>query len=758
VVVRGEPDVDKTALPSDLARRSPDSRGGRAARLMRPDHRDARPGWRLVMFMLGAVCVLHGPFAADARAVSRTDLERLIDDSLDGVLARQLPWGGFDDPLSGPPFGYGAVAIGWIAAVRAAPGPPGNARRQAAALALQAGARVTEPGGFQAWIEALAMSPPERDALDAETRAALAAHLSLYRAPTVGLKAQPCFAARDCFTNLELVDAVGSLQLARTSLVSSVPGSRLTDRAALERAGRAFLASELTRAQQPVLTLRAGPVSVRNAALLSDGGRKPLAYHTLTTALLVRALVMLGDQAPAAARLAARRALWALVALVDPRGDVTWMGRGQEHLWSLGATLYAGIAGAAGFARSDARLAARLRTLGDLAFAELRRRRLEFGFTLGPAPRRTLAGMDDSAGSVSCIGLALLWLQLAVERIDAAAGPVAPLPAQTRRATALDPHARLATLRAGNTWLAVHGAATHPRDARYDVGLLAAMVAGGGSWRPVVGQRPNTDTEARMPSSGPALLIAQRELAPSGRLRLGRREIVMRGAWRAGRRAVSATWRFRALADGVQLRTPCPASTRLRVIEWIPADTPVSLRANGITLANRSLIASARLRPAWLPGLRASAAHERLRGLRLTARCTGRPLIIRWRARRAPATPGRDAHSSPQAQPQRPDDADGIAAAALVRADPGVAGWEANAGLLGAPPGLVRGGLTACQAPQVAGHALQAFDRLGDGDGGGPLVAAAGRCTAARERARLRIAARRAGGPPAARPERVGLE
>jgi hypothetical protein len=69
--------------------------------------------------------------ASSAAAVTSEQVEQLVDESLDGLLARQVPWGGFDDPLAGPRFNYGAVALGWLGTRRAVPGPQGEARRQA---------------------------------------------------------------------------------------------------------------------------------------------------------------------------------------------------------------------------------------------------------------------------------------------------------------------------------------------------------------------------------------------------------------------------------------------------------------------------------------------------------------------------------------------------------------------------------------------------------------------------------------------------
>ena len=479
--------------------------------------------------LLIAIVVL----AVTPSTASATPLDRLIDDTVDGLLPAQLPWGGFTDPLAGPRFGYGAMAIGWVALRRAQPGPAGDARRHAAALALRAGARVREPGGFQTWVEALALAPGYAELLDPDTRAALSTHLQRYTGPAMGDEARGCFDSPRCFHNLEVVDAVGSLELTRTGLRSPA-GTRLADPAALTRSVHTFLTRAARAAQLPTLRVRIGSTSVTDAGVLSDGERRPLAYHTLTTALLVRALHL-----GAPATVVARRALWALVALADPRGNVAWMGRGQYHLWSLAATYYAASAGASAFAERDPELAARLWALAAPVLAELERRRGAVGLLPGPSPRASLAGFDDSADSISCNGLALLWLQLALDD----AGPAGPAAAPPAHGSAHDPSTGLATLRAGGTWLAVHATARHPRDARYDAGLLSALVAAGDGWRPVVGERPNTAAEAATPTAGP--FVGSR--GPGGRLRVGPRAITL-GAWRfaASRTAFGSRCRARA--------------------------------------------------------------------------------------------------------------------------------------------------------------------------------------------------------------------
>ena len=552
--------------------------------------------------------------APSANAVTPTQLNELTDSGLDGLLARQLPWGGFDDPLAGPRFNYGAVALGWLAAERAAPGPPGDPRRRAADASLQAATRVAAPGAFQIWMEALALQQRSASQLAPASRAALAEHLQAFTEPTTGAAAAACAADPRCYNNLKLVDAVAMLELARAGIRSARPT------ASVQRTQR-ILTQVIPRVQRPELRLRAGAIAVDDAAILSDPARNPLAYHALSCAMVMRAIRLL-DVVPAATRQAARRALWALIALADPLGDVTWMGRGTRLVWTYGASVYAGLAGAAEFGADDPALAARLRRLAELAFAELRSRLGPAGLALGPGPRRTLAGLDHSADTIVYNGLALTFLQLAIGEADAAAGSTAPLPAEVPGARMLDPNAAgVAAIRSGRVWFAVHRAATHPRDARYDAGLVAAMIRDRGRWRPLLVQRPNTHGAPKSPSSGPLLVIGARTLVPSGVLDVSAGAITLTGAWRGGGLTVRARWRFDATPDGVRLRTPCPRGARLVLVEWVPADRPQAVAVRFDVAARMRSV-----RGAW-----ASAAFERLRALRLESRCTGRPVTVKWR-------------------------------------------------------------------------------------------------------------------------------
>ena len=160
--------------------------------------------------------------------VGAGDLDALVDRSLDGLFTLHLPSGGYDDPLAGPRFNYGAIGLAWLTGERAPAGPEGDARRAAAATTFRTGARTARPGAFQIWLEALALTEPSGAWLDAETRAALSAHSPRSRtrrsararshATPAGVLQQPQAGQR-----------IASLQLTRTGLTSPSAHARLTD-------------------------------------------------------------------------------------------------------------------------------------------------------------------------------------------------------------------------------------------------------------------------------------------------------------------------------------------------------------------------------------------------------------------------------------------------------------------------------------------------------------------------------------------------
>ena len=424
-----------------------------------------------LLAVLVAACALILPHSARA-SVPAAELDALVDRNLDALYVHHLPWGGFHDPLTGPQFNYGAVALAWLAGERL------PHRHAAATATLRYSLAVKSPGAFQTWLQAEAVNGTW---LDAETRAALADQLRTYAAPAVGPRAQFCQRRPDCYNNLKLVDAVASLALVRTGLrvchprhTAGRPGGHRARGARVPRPARARRA-----APQPADHRRRR--GRRAVGSLAEPARLPRAVDG--DAHAGRA----SDRAQHAMLPAARCGRW-------------WASRIRAAPWpgwvagrrTPGRTRQAStrrLAGAAEFA-AELDLAPRLRRLAQLSFAELQAREGSAGFAVLPGPpRATLAGADKSQNTIVCNGLTLAFLHLAAR--EAVPGPTTPLPAELPGSAVVDPTAAgVAAVRGPNTWFAVHRAATHRRDARYDVGLLAAHVLVDGTWRSVVGQRP----------------------------------------------------------------------------------------------------------------------------------------------------------------------------------------------------------------------------------------------------------------------------
>ena len=148
--------------------------------------------------------------------------------------------GRFHDPLPGPRFGYGRSRWAGSAAARAGLGRMEPARR----ASLARGGAGRRAGRLPALVRGAGLRA-RRTVSRPGTRAELAGHLAVHRAPVVGPKARRCFESPDCFHNLELVNAVATLELARPAqrrhgLRTRTPStsSRSTFRASSTRSSR----------------------------------------------------------------------------------------------------------------------------------------------------------------------------------------------------------------------------------------------------------------------------------------------------------------------------------------------------------------------------------------------------------------------------------------------------------------------------------------------------------------------------------------
>jgi hypothetical protein len=367
-------------------------------------------------------------------------------------------------------------------------------------------------------------------------------------------------------TNKSIVESVLLTELLHSGLTSDQPGSALADPAGTLAVVRSFLATDLPKAVKPYE--RSG------RALLGDLPLLPPAYHGLSVGMLARAVTLLGDQAPGAARSLLRRAAAASLAVAGPGGEVAYHGRSQAQAWTLsltgyGAEVAAGQPGAAGLAPAFRGLAQR--TIGRLAE---RYSTGPEGFLVTPALAQdidaAIPGLDEYVAATSYVGLTLSTLEWAIAAANDGASSAAP----SGVAVLGTGTGSWATARSGGVWFAVKEARTSVRDLRYDAGLMALEVrAADGSWRDPVPLRPRTLKGDQ--SAGP--LLGGSGVPELSELRPGKGgSVVARGGFRTAsgrwlRRGVTFT--YAPVSCGVRISWPARAGDRYAYSEFF-ADKP----------------------------------------------------------------------------------------------------------------------------------------------------------------------------------------
>ncbi len=546
------------------------------------------------------------PLARDATA------KRIIDAALKTVAADQRETGLFDDLTGRAVGGEGLPSLAFVALARAReegqqPERPTGAASDAAATALaDADGRATggDPPDDGSWRLTLARRTLARGSgssviLRWPLAMALAEHLEdllvglrgelRARALTWGrlhaagiatgraIAADRCYQDARCFNNYKLADAVLNLELARSGLQGTEPHTRLRDPAALRRTALRWLGGTLPRFAPPTGQVRIPGRGSEPATILSDPGTRPLAYAALCTAWAVRAARLAGDGAPLALRRLVRHALWGLLAVTGPDGDVSWSGRGQGQAWTHAASLYAAAAGAALFADTDPLLAARLRRLADVQLAAVDARLRGDELQVLPSGNDQLAGLDHYYSVTGSTGLALTFLQMAREELPDPEAPRLQLPAEIDAASFADPATGLVTRRAGLSWIALRTRRDHPFDPRSDAGLVRALRLVGGRWREQLPQRPGPVSRPgrraqRTPSGGPVLVVGATRFQPRATtMRPLGGGVELQGVWQAaGGGRVAGSWSYGAAPDGVTLRSSCPFGARLELTQWLP--------------------------------------------------------------------------------------------------------------------------------------------------------------------------------------------
>ena len=411
----------------------------------------------------------------------------------------ELASGALVDPVIGPLRGdYGDAMIGQAMVV--AGSADGDEQLISDGIAAElADAAHPDGGGFEllglsgaysANQQALAQDPAWLAA-----RPRIARFLHRHRASISDLGA--CYTNPHCYTNLKLVSAIADLSLLGTGLRSGQKGELLTKRHALRKHALALLAMADENAGQDAY--RIGNPGLSGIGILSDPSENPLAYHALSTVMLGRALLLLGPNASSATLGAFDRTAKALVGLLAPDGDATYIGRGQGQVWTVGVTVDA-LAIAAELT-GNATWRGRYLAAAQVALNRLQSVYPSSGWGLPLVPRfatiggpHSYAGIDHYADTVEYNGLAL-W---ALDDAAAALAKAQPAPAESLPSTTggafVDPsHTQFAAVTHGGLWFAVHALDSNLDDPRYGFGLVAAELNDPAGWQAVLPAAPLTN-------------------------------------------------------------------------------------------------------------------------------------------------------------------------------------------------------------------------------------------------------------------------
>ncbi len=564
---------------------------------------------------------------------SAAEADRITSVSLAAVGQRLRPDGRFDDPRARIVGDSGLPPLAW-SAFHLAPGAPDAAAR----IALGTATLERGSGGsvLQRWPLAMLVAddpPGLSPGLRADLRARVAAFGGLYAS---GI-ADRCYRDPTCFNNYAMVDRVLSLELARSGVRSRTPGTRLLRPRGLRREALRWLGTFLPTQAPATARVTVPGRHAEAASILSDRGALPLAYHTLCTGWVVRAMVLAGGDAPPKLRVVARRTLWALVGLAAPDGEVSWSGRGQDQAWSLAATLYAASQGSRLFARSDPLLAARLRRLADVELAALGGRLRDGVLQVLPSGNDMLDGLDSYYSGVGSTGLALQWLGMARDVLPPVGAVRRPLPSEIDGGGFSDAaRTGIVSRRVGGSWLGVRLRRDHALDPRQDFGLLRALRRTPGGWvedrvnRP--GRLPSVGGRGRaVPSGGPLLETGSRTYRPvATSVAPVRRGLQLRGEWRSpsGKR-LPGRWRITASALGETLSTRCGG--RLQLTEWLPRTGTLMRGARSIRRAGYRVSFSAHPAVRELGTLWENSRQPALAAARVLLPCrAGAATTVRW--------------------------------------------------------------------------------------------------------------------------------
>ena len=212
-----------------------------------------------------------------------------------------------------------------------------------------------------------------------------------------------------------------------------------------------------------------------------------------------------------------------------------------------------------------------------------------------------------------------------------------PIPAEIDGASFTDTTAHLVTRRAGRSWIALRLRRDHTSDPRSDAGLVRALRLLSGRWREQLPLRPvplprRHSAPVRTPSGGPVLVLGATRFQPQAaevvELQGG---IELRGVWRSARGGtVAGSWRYRASATGVELRSACPAGAQLELTTWFPRRGGFRHDGGLLERAGYALRVAPRPKVRALTSLYANSIQPGLRAYRVVRACTQPTLTATW--------------------------------------------------------------------------------------------------------------------------------
>lgn len=568
---------------------------------------------------------------ATGLGLAQAQIDEVSLPATDLLLATQQPDGTFLDPLRGPVGGSGLTRIVWVALRQASRlnGLEAALRMHAAELSLAKGTELTQV--LPKWILAMVFSDGLQHLLahptPLEREEANLGHLQ------ASGTADPCFQKPGCFNNYVLTGRLLNLELAHSGLHATRAGARLADLRLVPNTLRWFAHSLPHYAGAPA-NVRVPGAGTQIGVALSDPSTYPLAYQALCAAELTRAVYLMGPAAPRATRRLEAEALWDLVGMTAPNGEISWWGRGQDIVWTTAASFYAAMQGSVLEQPVHPDLAARLRRLAQIDLAALRARVAAPGFRARPiAGVPGGAGIDTYYGPVGTSSLALVFMELAREVAPRVAGPVAPLPSELSGSWSADPRGSgVLTLRRGDVWLGV-GARRVDSDARTGWGLLRSLRrTSTGAWQALLPDRPLLPGYHPEPPGGPLLVSAHGALEPlTSAVGASSAAITISGRWGKAKHAPRGRWTWAPAGTGVALTSTCPRGGRLRFVEWLPSVGRLSLGGDWLARGQFSVAFSQPISVQRPPGRYASAREAALTAYAVTVACRTPALRVVWR-------------------------------------------------------------------------------------------------------------------------------